>query len=241
MMRQSAEMIKQLTKLPALHSEIISTNVAWKCLKTIFFQLKEEVTHIIDLKETLRLCVTSLKNLASFSSSLSNLGVEAFALKSLDHEPLIHFYQCLKRFFVSRLLSLLTQEFTILSSEELNFHQGDFNPKPFLQLFSISDISISELVWNAETRAELAAILDDQLQSIEDDDEHPSSVFSKVTEFEYSVNLRELRVDEVFVKYYTQEGDRYRPTKPQEFGRKLIMKIKDYVEGEERKDGDEAN
>lgn len=204
-------MIKQLTKLPALHSEIILTNVAWKCLKAIFFQLKEEVTHIIDLKETLRLCVTSLKNLTSFSSSLSNLGVEAFALKSLDHEPLIHFYQCLKRFFVSRFLSLLTQEFTILSSEELNFHQGDFNPKPFLQLFSISDISISELVWNSETRAELAAILDYQLLSI-NDEEHPSSIISKVTEFEYSVNLMELRVDEVFVKYYTQEGDRYRPT-----------------------------
>jgi hypothetical protein len=67
----------------------------------------------------------------------------------------------------------------------------------------------------------LGAILDDQLLSI-DEDEHSNSVFSKVTEFEYSVNLRELRVDDIFVKYYTQEGDRYRPTNPQEFGRKLI-------------------
>jgi hypothetical protein len=82
--------------------------------------------------------------------------------------------------------------------------------------------------------------LDDQLLSI-DEDEHSNSVFSKVKDFEYSVNFRELRVDDVFVKYYTQEGDRYRPTNPQEFGRKLILKIKDYVIGEERKDGDEAN
>jgi hypothetical protein len=63
--------------------------------------------------------------------------------------------------------------------------------------------------------------LDDQLLSI-DEDENSNSVFSKVKDFEYSVNLRELRVDDVFIKYYTQEGDRYRPTKPQEFGRKLI-------------------
>jgi hypothetical protein len=82
--------------------------------------------------------------------------------------------------------------------------------------------------------------LDDQLLSI-DEYEHTTSVFSKVKEFEYSVNLRELRVDDVFVKYYTQEVDRYRPTKPQEFGRKLILKIKEYVLGEERKDGDEAD
>jgi hypothetical protein len=82
--------------------------------------------------------------------------------------------------------------------------------------------------------------LDDQLLSI-DEDKQITSVFSKVKEFEYSVNFRELRVDDVFVKFYTQEGDRYRPTKPQEFGRKLIMKIKEYVLDEERKDGDEAD
>ena len=105
MLKSIAEMIKKLTKVPLFQIDIVKSGVAWKCLKTVFFQLKEEVGEYVDLKETVRLCVTDLKNILSFSNELVTKGLESFALKNISKEnqtALIIFNQIFKKLFAFR-------------------------------------------------------------------------------------------------------------------------------------------
>jgi len=60
--------------------------MAWKILRTIYFQLKDEVLEYKDLKISLRLSTVALKNMVSFAQYFSNQGAESFALKSLSKE-----------------------------------------------------------------------------------------------------------------------------------------------------------
>lgn len=129
----------------------------------------------IDLKETLRLCVTSIKNLVCFSAHLHKQGKQTFAIPSLEQEILTQFYLCFTKLFSNRFLSLITQEYPSINNNELVYNL-EFNPKLFLQVFSVGDIALSELVWNEETRQELAQITNEQI-TFEDD------LFSKISEF----------------------------------------------------------
>ena len=67
-MKNTAELSKQLSKNPVLHPEIIESGIAWKSLKNVYFQLKEEVTVFSKLKIGVGMSVVTLKNLISFSN-----------------------------------------------------------------------------------------------------------------------------------------------------------------------------
>ena len=55
------------------------------------------------------------------------------------------------------------------------------------------------MVWNDETRSELALVLENQIKNL---DVNMGSFFDLLTDFEYSVNRRELRVKNIFVRHF---------------------------------------
>jgi len=53
--------------------------------------------------------------------------------------------------------------------------------------------------------------------------------FNKIEFFKYSVNERELRVDDIFLRHYNQEGDQYKPQNSLMFASKIMKKLKEYT------------
>jgi hypothetical protein len=90
-----------------------------------------------------------------------------------------------------------------------------YNPRVFLQWFATLDLESAEVVWNGETRREMKEAI-----------ERGGEYFD-----EYSVQRRELRVDGIYIRYYNQERDRYRPYNALRFAQAIILKIKEYVGG----------
>jgi hypothetical protein len=46
--------------------------------------------------------------------------------------------------------------------------------------------------------------------------------FNKISGFSYQVNYRELKVEEIFVRFYNNPTDRYRPPDVDKFAEKLM-------------------
>jgi len=72
-----------------------------------------------------------------------------------------------------------------------------------LKLFSVLEEKSPELVWNDETREELNNILEQQIRTLEGG----GNYFELVEKFEYSVNKRELRVKNIFVRHFNTSLD----------------------------------
>ena len=97
--------------------------------------------------------------------------------------------------------------------------QSSYDPRTFLRLFSILEEKSPELVWNNETRIELANVIELQIQHIDKD-----KFCDKLLEFDYSVNKRELRVNNIFVRHFNNHTD-FKLYDVNLFGQALILKI----------------
>lgn len=64
----------------------------------------------------------------------------------------------------------------------------------FKKIFCIVEEKTPELIWNDLSRQELLEILEIQLSSLYD------SFCDKISTFDYSVNMNELRVERIFVR-----------------------------------------
>ena len=81
----------------------------------------------------------------------------------------------------------------------------------FLRLFSTKQLQSPELVWNDETRSEMQAKLKSQILSMTNHRSGLSELLpvekafcNEIKDFEYSVNLTELRIQGIFVKYFNE-------------------------------------
>jgi hypothetical protein len=85
----------------------------------------------------------------------------------------------------------------MIANSELVY--APFDPKRFLSQFAIKEEASPELVWNDETRSELFMALQVQLKS------NGGAFYEQLIEFEYSVNKRELRVENIFVRHFNNQ------------------------------------
>lgn len=55
------------------------------------------------------------------------------------------------------------------------------------------------------------------------------SFFDKLIEFEYSVNKRELRVEDIFVRHFNNSNE-FKPSDIENFAQKIIEKLKEFID-----------
>ena len=222
--RSIFEFARDITRNPSLYPELIASGLAWKALKFIYFQLKEDVHTNNDLKVSVREATVMLKNLISFAHEVDNYGAESFAFKNLHNETekviIKDFWRCVNAILGKKIQETMLSQF-VINNNELVF--ANFDPRKFLQQFSVKEEASPELVWNHETRQELFSVIEAQIENL------PNSFYDKLVQFEYSVNKRELRVEGIFVRHFNTQMD-YKPPNMEHFEEKLIEKLKENVE-----------
>ena len=84
--RAISKLMKEITRHPVLHPELIASGMVWKTVQHIFFALTEECLAIEDLEFILRHSTVTLKNLISFANQWAEKGGESFAFKNLNRD-----------------------------------------------------------------------------------------------------------------------------------------------------------
>ena len=113
-------MVKEISKNPLLHPELIASGIVWKCIQYVFFYLKEDVKKYRDLDYSIKSATMSLKNLISFSNEVKVKGTEFFAFKNLTKETekdiIIKFKDSINKLFSSKILETLSLPFNIYTN-----------------------------------------------------------------------------------------------------------------------------
>jgi len=166
-----------------------SPSILWQMFKSLYLNLKCEVRLYQNLKIGITLFVVSLKNIVSLSRDRGDI------LKQVS--------DCL---LPRKLIGTLRQDYE-LKSGKMEF-TGIYNPRHFLNLFSINSVESSELVWNSEARGELMCAIEEHRLK--------GSSLHEILGFSYSIYRRELIVEGVFIRHYNTRamGDSFNPEDP---------------------------
>ena len=130
--------------------------------------------------------------------------------------------------------------FTVNNENKLEFTITHRDSRDFYKLFSTKQINAPELVWNDETRQEMLDKISTQIRSLlddvqytsnskkKDDNDLPELFCNKLHDFEYTVFKKELRILDIFVKYFNNDfsksgfQDDFDKQKKQNFAAELI-------------------
>lgn len=118
---------------------------------------------------------------------------------------------------------------------------ADLSTTGFFNLFSANNIQQPELVWNNETRHELLTGLQAQLLARADINSNwdHKAYLTDIANFSYSVNDKELRIQNIFVKYFNlavqrnEHSDMFSREKKQSFAEEIIRLLGDLCKHDE--------
>ena len=208
-------LMKSAAIYPLLHPELLASGLVWRAIQHCFFDLTEKLyRRSVILKSILRDCTLTIRLLVTFVDKFMKCRPEeqshfrALATSATENEILRNFHECIKKLFSVKILDKLLIQFVITRDLKLEFAIDASQKNDFLNLFSSKQLQSPELVWNDETRAELQERLSSQIQAmaLDNHDLSAAAAFcSEIKDFEYSVNLTELRIEGIFVKYFNEQ------------------------------------